>query len=281
MTAPDLLHSTLDLSDGSLAYDIRGAGPLILCLPGMGDRRQAYDGVAATLSASGYRVATMDLRGHGESSTGWSVYTQSAIAGDAVALIESLGGDGPVVVIGQSYTPDSAREVAVRMPERVAAVIAVSPWAETPRAAVPVRVLMDLLLRIPSFWPRYYRSLVRGRVPAGLATHLSALRAALRRRGGTAAIRAMIDPVSKDAESARTAAAVPALVLMGELDPDFPDPRAAADTYAAGLAGSAEVVMIPDTGHYPHLQDPAAVSSVIREFLTRVGVAPERTVPDA
>ena len=50
---------------------------------------------------------------------------------------------------------------------------------------------------------------------------------------------------------------------MGELDPDFPDPRVEADWIAEAL--HAEVVMVPQAGHYPQSQSPqVTVDAVLR-----------------
>ena len=65
----------LTLDDGQIAYDVTGAGPLVVLSHGMGDRRTAYAHLAPLLVEAGYRVATADLRGSGESSTGWPGYT--------------------------------------------------------------------------------------------------------------------------------------------------------------------------------------------------------------
>ena len=72
----------LDVEGGRIAYDVTGAGPLVVLAHGMGNRRDAYRFLAPQLVAAGYRVANVDLRGHGESSTGWSSYTRTDTAGD-------------------------------------------------------------------------------------------------------------------------------------------------------------------------------------------------------
>jgi pimeloyl-ACP methyl ester carboxylesterase len=64
-----------------------------------------------------------------------------------------------------------------------------------------------------------------------------------------------ITGISHDPAEARLAdVAAPALVVMGEQDPDFPDPRAEADWIARALR--AQVVMVPEAGHYPQSQRP-------------------------
>ena len=55
---------------------------------------------------------------------------------------------------------------------------------------------------------------------------------------------------------------------MGEQDPDFPDPRAEADWIARALR--AQVVMVPDAGHYPQSQRPDITAGPVLRFLESV-----------
>ncbi len=64
----------LQRPEGRIAYDVTGEGPLVICAPGMGDVRQVYRFLVPRLVEAGYRVATMDLRGHGESDTTFTAY---------------------------------------------------------------------------------------------------------------------------------------------------------------------------------------------------------------
>ena len=52
---------------------------------------------------------------------------------------------------------------------------------------------------------------------------------------------------------------------MGEKDPDFADPRSEATWIARAL--HAEVVMVPEAGHYPHSQRPDVTTPAIVRFL--------------
>src|ERR1700684_1326942 len=66
----------LKLPGGQIAYDASGgAGPLVICVPGLGDMRQQYRFLAPRLVAAGFRVVTMDLPGHGESRLGWPAHS--------------------------------------------------------------------------------------------------------------------------------------------------------------------------------------------------------------
>ena len=57
----------LDRPEGRVGYDVAGDGQLVVLVPGMGDLRAAYRFLAPALRDAGYRVATTDLHGHGDS----------------------------------------------------------------------------------------------------------------------------------------------------------------------------------------------------------------------
>jgi pimeloyl-ACP methyl ester carboxylesterase len=58
------------------------------------------------------------------------------------------------------------------------------------------------------------------------------------------------------------------LVVMGELDPDFPKPADEAAWIREQL--KAEVVMVPESGHYPQSQRPDVVNPAVIAFLNKV-----------
>jgi len=93
-----------------IAYGIAGAGPLALPAHGLGDMRQAYRFLAPRRGGAGYRVAATDLRGHGESRTGWDSYTRAPA--DISAPTGHLG--GPAATVGHSFAGGSAVIAAAR-----------------------------------------------------------------------------------------------------------------------------------------------------------------------
>ena len=107
----------LDVEGGRIAYEVTGAGPLVVLSHGIGDRRQAYRFLAPAGPGRlpGRRA---DLRGHGESSMGWKsvtgkeAITRTDIAGDLLALIRHLG--GPAVLVGHSISGGAATIAAAR-----------------------------------------------------------------------------------------------------------------------------------------------------------------------
>src|SRR5256885_674601 len=81
----------LQVQDGTLAYDDTGSGPLVMCVPGMGDLRAEYRFLTPRLVAAGYRVVALDVRGHGETSVRWPDYSVAGIGADIVSLARALG----------------------------------------------------------------------------------------------------------------------------------------------------------------------------------------------
>ncbi|GAA2097693.1 alpha/beta fold hydrolase [Actinomadura alba] len=272
----------LDIEGGRIAYDVTGEGSLVVLAPGLADVRGAFRFLAPKLVEAGHRVATVDLRGHGESSTGWSSHSRADTAGDLLALIRHLG--GPAVIIGASFSGGSAVIAAAAEPALVSAIVMVDPG--TRKAKLKPRDLTlrfvrgmtliagALLLRNTALWGRYLRLAYPGVRPADFDDYVRALKANLREPGRMAAAAAMGMSSAADAEARLPGVRCPALVVMGTLDPDFPDPRAEAEAIAAAMpAGVGTIAMIEGGGHYPHAQFPGQVADAALPFLEENAVA--------
>lgn len=265
---------------GRIAVDVAGTGPLVLCVPGMGDLRSSYRHLAPGLVAAGYRVATMDLRGHGDSTLGFADHGDEATAADVLAVVTALdaigggatGGDGHrsgAVVIGTSMGAAAAVLAAAREPDRVRAVVLIGPFVRDhgpgwKRLALRVALLPPWG---PAVWRRFYASLFPSGGPADHAEHLARVAAALTRPGRWAAFRRTASASHAAAEAALPGVAAPALVVMGDRDPDFPDPEAEARWVAERVGG--EHRMIAGSGHYPMADRAAQTLAAVLAFLDR------------
>lgn len=256
----------LDRPDGRIAYDVAGEGPLVVCAPGMGDVRGVYRFLAPALTAVGFRVATMDLRGHGDSDTSFATYDDVAAGRDLLALVEELG--GPAVLVGNSMSAGAAAWAAAEDPTAVAGLVLIGPFVRQ----VPVNPLLVLAMRVsltkpwgPAAWSAYYGSLYKSRRPDDLAAHRAHIRSALARPGGWKAFLATTRTSHAPVEARLGEVTAPTLVVMGSADPDFPDPRAEAELVAERLAG--EVLMVEGAGHYPQAELPEVVAPAIVSFV--------------
>ena len=124
----------LSVEGGRIAYDVAGSGPLVVLSHGIGDHREVYRFLVPKLAQAGYRVASADLRGHGESSMGWASITRTDVASDLLALIRHL--DGPAVIVGHSISGGAATIAAAKQPGLVSGIIEIDPFTKTQKLNV-------------------------------------------------------------------------------------------------------------------------------------------------
>lgn len=272
-TDPQLTNpSYLDLPGGRVAYDVAGSGPLVVLVPGMGDLRSTYRHVVGPLRASGFRVAATDLRGHGDSDATFDTYGDVATAGDLVALVEHLGGSA--VLVGNSMGAGAAALAAAGRPDLVTGLVLIGPFVRDPGVGVAKRAMFRLAMARPwavRIWRAYLPTLYAGRRPDDLDAYLGRVVESLQRPDHARAFVRTTRTTHAPVEARLGEVRAPALVLMGERDPDFPDPRAEA-TWIAGRL-DARVEMVPDAGHYPQSQSPEVVLAALRGFLAEVAGA--------
>ncbi|BEL03833.1 alpha/beta hydrolase [Actinoplanes sichuanensis] len=267
-------HLTID--GGTIAYDVTGDGPLVVLVPGIGNSRSAYRFVAPRLVDAGYRVATMDLRGAGESSAQWASYSRTDIAGDILALVRHLG--GPAVLVGHSISGGAVTIAAAQAPELVTGIVELAPFTRAQsfrlgdlgngwyrKGAVK---LVGTMLGSLSSWKGYLDLAYPGSKPADWSADLAATDTMLREPGRMKALQKMTQASPADAGAQLGNVRCPALIVEGTLDPDWADPRAEGEAIVAAMpAGTARLEMIDGAGHYPHAQFPDETVSLMLTFL--------------
>lgn len=257
----------LERPHGTLAY--RQTGPTdgrpVLMAHGMGDGKESFRFLAATLAEAGCRVVTTDLRGYGESSLGWPEYTVAATAADLIALIEHLG--GPAVVAGHSFAAGSAVMAAGDRPDLIDGLLLLGPAVRHTKPGFAMRQLSAVVTRVPALWTMFYKWLHPGARPADFDAYLAHLKSDLKRPGRMVPIHRVMASFTEHPAPDLSAARAPALIVMGDKDADFDDPTAEAHRIAAGLAGPARAVVLPGAGHYPHVDAPEATGAAVLEFL--------------
>jgi len=255
--------------EGRIAYDLSGAGPLVVLVPGMGDLRGGYRFLAPALVEAGYRVACTDLRGHGESDVTFGAYGDAESAGDVLALIQELG--GPAIIIGNSMGAAVAALAAAEQPELIDGMVLVGPFLRNAETSLVQRVLLRIAMARPwaaSAWRSYMPKLYAGQRPEDFEDYRRQVVASLRRPGYARAFSLTTRTDHTPAQQRLAEVGAPALVVMGDQDPDFPNPRAEAGWIANALG--AEVVMVPEAGHYPQSQRPEITTAAIVGFLATV-----------
>ena len=256
----------LNQGNGKIAYDVEGEGPLVVCVPSLGDLRGEYRFLRPMLVKAGFRVATMDVRGHGETSKNWDDFSVAGIGEDILALIREINA-GTAVVVGTSMGGGAAIWAAVEAPELVRGMILVDPFVDGDGNR-----LLELLLSVmfarpwgPSTWLKYYALLYPTRKPVDFDEYSMALQANLKERGRLEAVMQMLYASKVSSGERMPKVKQPALILMGSKDRDFKDPEAEAKRIAEALSG--KYVMIDGAGHYPHAEMPETTAPLILEFM--------------
>ncbi|MET3108519.1 pimeloyl-ACP methyl ester carboxylesterase [Oxalobacteraceae bacterium GrIS 2.11] len=261
----------LAVDGGSIAYDdTGGSGPLILAIPGMGDLRSEYRLVRPALQQAGYRVVTMDVRGCGQTSAQWPDYSAHAVAKDALTLLGHLNA-GPAVILGNSFAAGSALWAAHDAPALVSGVVLLGPIVRDQKVSWFANLALAVGFAGPWrvwFWTTYWDSLFPTHKPADQAEVKATLASNLREPGRMAALQSMIKLSKADTEAILSQTKVPALIVMGTLDPDFPKPEAEAKWLAGQFA--AETLIVEGAGHYPHTEMPGAVADRLLSFIGRI-----------
>jgi pimeloyl-ACP methyl ester carboxylesterase len=262
----------LQRPEGRIAYTVEGSGPLVVLVPGMGDLRSTWRDVAPALLAEGYRVATIDLRGHGDSDTTFTTHGDPATASDAIALVEHLG--GPAVLVGHSMGAGSVTLAAADHPDLVAGLVLAGPFLRDPKLSRTSRAIIrasySVLFARPwgaRVWANYYRkTLNKGRTAPWLDSHVADLRAALSDPAHLRQFRALCRALTHEPVEERVADVhVPAIAFVGTIDPDFTDPAAEGEWIHEAIG--ADVVMVDDVAHYPHHQAPDVLVPRTLDFL--------------
>jgi len=258
----------LKSGDGRIAYDdTGGSGPLVLAIPGMGDLRSQYRFIAPELAAAGFRVVTLDLRGHGDTSVQWNDYSAHAIGRDALTLIAHLGA-GPAIILGNSFAAGSALWAAHDAPAQVRGVVLLGPVVRDAPSSWFARFALRLGFAGPWrvwFWTTYWNSLFPTRTPADHAQARAALNAKLHEPGRMEALWTMIGLSKAETAALLPESRVPALIIMGSLDPDFTDPAEEARWLTASLR--ARLLMVEGAGHYPQVEMPEKILPTLLDFL--------------
>lgn len=253
----------------------RGGRPLLLVHGFTGGRLDFGEHLDALADAGWWAVAP-DLRGHGGSHhpPEESAYSLELFADDLWDLVDALGWDR-LVLLGHSMGGMIAQVAALRRPELLDGLVLMDTThgpldldrdlarlgAEIVRAGgmEAVKEVLDSLgSDAPLSTPAYERLLaerpelreINDRKFLGCSPAMYA-----------AMLEQLLDQV--DRLEHLVALTVPALVIVGEQDTPF---LAASEAMADALP-AAELVVVPDAGHSPQLENPDAWRRTMLEFL--------------
>jgi pimeloyl-ACP methyl ester carboxylesterase len=261
-------------------YRTAGSGAPVVLIHGMVNSSRHWEDVALRLAGS-YRVIAPDLIGHGDSATPRGDYSLGAHAAVIRDLLAALGVDRATIV-GHSLGGGVAMQFFYQFPQRTERLVLVSsgglghevsPLLRS--AAVPGAAALLWATAHPhvlsALWRLGERLRARGH---GKGVYLQAVVRALRpleRAGARKAflhtLRSVIDVRGQRVNAndrLYLLASMPTLLVWGERDNTIP--------LAHGRAAHAAIphsrfATLPRAAHFPHLEDPAGLAALLREFV--------------
>lgn len=206
-----------------LVYDLYGssAAPLVVYLHGLLLDAELNRGIAQALAEQGYRVALLDLLGHGRSDkpTHASSYRIDSYADQVIALLDHLGVE-KAVLGGISLGANVSLFAAARYPDRVRGLVLEMPVLER---AVPAAAMVFVPLVVAAHYGRAVLKVTSGLASRAPRTRFGPLNSLLNALSyppdATSAVLhgVLVGPVAPTQEE-RRAIAVPTLVLAHRND---------------------------------------------------------------
>jgi pimeloyl-ACP methyl ester carboxylesterase len=275
-----------------------GSGPLALCLHGFPDSAHTWRYLLPVLAGAGFHAVAPFMRGYAPTAVpADGAYQVGALAADAGALHEVLGGDGDAVLIGHDWGAEAAYAAAAYAPGRWRRLVTL---AVPPAALDPVlygdyeqlkRFFYEFMFRDPagfaeevvaghgmSFLDKLWRDWSPGysagedlawvkeclREPANLAAAISYYRAS--GAAGTASGSPAGGRYAAEQQAAAGQAPQPTLYLHGAADGCIG--VALARGAERLLSPSSRMVVIDTAGHFLHLEKPAEVNDHIVTWIS-------------
>jgi pimeloyl-ACP methyl ester carboxylesterase len=257
-----------------LRGEVLGEGPPVVLLHGLSATRRNVVQGSRHLAKRGYRLIAYDARGHGDSSPAGS-YEYRDLVEDLDAVLSELRIQRTALV-GSSMGAATAMAFALDRPERVAALVQITPaYAGEARGGESWETLASALERggidafvqeaLPTGLPERWRESTSTAILQRMERHAhpEAVSEALRQVPGSIAWEGLDRLAELD---------VPVLVVGSRDEIDTLHPLSVAKEYERRLA-RAELV-VEEEGKSPLAWQGARLSKVIGEFLERSGYPP-------
>jgi 3-oxoadipate enol-lactonase len=250
-----------------LALSVAGAGPLVVCLHGIGGHRQHWDDQLQVFGAH-FTAAAWDARGYGDSDDYDGPLAFADFSADLARVLDGFGAERAHLV-GLSLGGRIARDFALRHPARVATLVLANTTAGfdtlTPdqiEAFIRSRRVPLESGRTPrELAPELAQNLLSPAAVPGAYPRLLASMAALRKDSYLKTIEAS---TREDRGARIEAITAPTLVVTSDEDRLYP--AALAEDMARRIPG-ARLAIVRGAGHLSNLEQPEAFNAAVLPFL--------------
>jgi pimeloyl-ACP methyl ester carboxylesterase len=131
---PDMKSESVELNGIEMYYETEGTGEPLLLLHGGGGCHEDWIYAGRDQLLREYTIIVPDARGHGRSTNPQKIITHRQCALDALALLDHLG-IKKCRAIGLSFGANTLLHVATTQPDRIEAMVLVSPTMYFPQQA--------------------------------------------------------------------------------------------------------------------------------------------------
>ena len=258
--------------DAEIFYEIRGNGPPVVLLHPFPCDHEFWNPVAAALD-SRYRMILPDLRGHGESEIGEGPALMQKHAGDVAHVLDAAG-VGKAAFVGCSIGGYILFEFLRRFRGRVSALALCDTRPQADTAEGRANRLKAAATVLEQGTEPFIESMIAklvGRTTVATRPDLVDGARAMMRKMSAEDISLVLRGMAERPDSVADLKSinVSTLIVIGE--EDVLSTVADGELMRQNIAGSA-LKVIPKAGHYAPWEQPAAVGTVVRQFLDDVAL---------
>ncbi|HEX8206548.1 MAG TPA: alpha/beta hydrolase [Solirubrobacteraceae bacterium] len=257
--------------DADLYVEQRGTGPDVLLLSGLGDTIECWQAQIDALSDR-YRITAFDTRGTGRTAAPAESISIPMLAADAATVIEAMGLHD-AHVMGFSGAGLVAQELAISYPEAVGSLVLCTTFCEMDELAKRKIDVWLQLAATSSSADEFLRGFLtyvytREAHEDGRADRWLRELADFEPAMSDEAFVATIEALRSWSTKARLGGIrVPTLVIVGEVDPQFPRPYG---EEIASRIGRSELVVMEGQAHQPFQEVPERYNALVTGFWERV-----------
>ena len=233
----------------------------MVLIHGFLDEGRSWTAVSCALASNGVSTIAPDLAGMGERTGVAGPFSLYRLANDLLNTVERL--EGPIVLVGHSMGAQVAELVAKARPDRVVALVLLTP---VPLGGMALPAEVASTLRGLGAKPEAHHGM-RQQLVGPLAQPVLEDLAAAGRKVREPVVAALFDAWSAGvpAGDARTVAGCPVLLIGGANEP-FVTPELLESVIKLRFPDAA-LTYVSDAGHWPHVERPEATADIVATFL--------------